>query len=102
MRTNEEAVRHRLSIDKVKRKIGRDRSWDISLADEKQVAQMSTQELAKKLVYSENVVDRYGRPCTIYEWHFDNSSYSSVGKQEVIKACEYWLRKKNTNLLGMV
>lgn len=106
MRTNEEAVKHqleRINSNPVKRKQKlHDKSWDISLLDNHQVGKMTTQELAKKLVFGSNEVDGYGRTCTVYRWHFDNSNSWGYGKQGVIKTCEYWLRKKNTQLLGHI
>ena len=63
---------------------------------------MTTQELAKKLVFAENQVNEYGTAHTVYKWHFDNSNYSYLGKQGAIIACKYWLRKKNMQLLGNV
>lgn len=45
-------------------------------------------------------MNEFGTAQTVYKWHFDNSNYSGLGKQSAIVACKYWLRKKNTQLLG--
>ena len=104
MITNEEAVRSQLKIinsNAVKRKEKlRDKNWDASLLDSNQLRKMTTQELAKKLVFAENQMNEFGTAQTVYKWHFDNSNYSGLGKQSAIVACKYWLRKKNTQLLG--
>ena len=106
MTTNEEAVRYQLKIinsNAVKRKEKlHDKNWDDSLLDSNQLRKMDTQELAKKLVFAENQVNEFGTAHTIYSWHFDNSNYSSLGKQSAIVGCKYWLRKKNTQLLGNI
>ena len=104
MMTNEDAVRYQLKIinsNAVKRKEKlRDKNWDVSLFDNNQLRKMDTQELAKKLVFAENQINEFGTVHTVYKWYFDNSNYSSLGKQSTIVACRYWLRKKNTQLLG--
>lgn len=106
MITNEEAVKRQLEFintNSVKRKEKlHDKNWDSSLFDSHQLSKMTTQELAKKLVFAENQVNEFGTAHTIYKWHFDNSNYSDLGKQSAIVACKYWLRKKNTQLLGDV
>ena len=106
MMTNEDAVRYQLKIissNAVKRKEKlRDKNWDNSLFDNNQLHKMDTQELAKKLVFAENQVNEFGTAHTVYKWHFDNSNYSDLGKQSAIIACKYWLRKKNTQLLGNI
>ena len=106
MITNEEAVRSQLKIInsnavKCKEKL-RDKNWDDSLLDSNQLCKMTTQELAKRLVFAENQVNEYGTAYTVYRWHFDNSNYSDLGKQSTIVACKYWLRKKSTQLLGNI
>ena len=102
--TNEEAVRSQLKIisnNAIKRKEKlHDKNWDATLLDNNKLCKMNTQELAKKLVFAENQVNEFGTAHTVYKWHFDNSNYSSLGKQEAIVACKYWLRKKNIQLLG--
>ena len=104
MITNEDAVRSQLKIinsNAVKRKEKLyDKNWDVSLLDSNQLRKMTTQELAKRLVFAENQVNEFGTTQTVYKWHFDNSNYSGLGKQSAIVACKYWLRKKNTQLLG--
>lgn len=104
MITNEEAVRCQLKIigsNSIKRKEKlHDKNWDVTLLDSNQLSKMTTQELAKKLVFAENQMNEFGTVQTVYKWHFDNSNYSDLGKQSVIVACRYWLRKKNTQLLG--
>lgn len=106
MITNEEAVRNQLKIissNPVKRKEKlHDKNWDNSLFDGKQLRKMTTQELAKKLVFEANQFNENGTVYTIYKWHFDNSNYLGLGKQGTIVACKYWLRKKNMKLLGNV
>lgn len=106
MITNEEAVKHQLEFinnNSVKRKEKiHDKNWDNSLFDSHQLSKMTTQELAKKLVFAENQVNEFGAVHTVYRWHFDNSNYYNLGKQSAIVACKYWLRKKNTQLLGDV
>ena len=101
---NEEAVRNQLKIissNAIKRKEKlHDKNWDISLLDNNKLCKMTTQELAKRLVFAENQVNEFGTTQTVYKWHFDNSNYSDLGKQSAIVACRYWLRKKNTQLLG--
>lgn len=104
MITNEEVVRCQLKIissNAVKRKEkSRDKNWDDSLFDNNKLCKLTTQELAKKLVFAENQVNEFGTAQTVYRWHFDNSNYSDLGKQSTIVACKYWLRKKNIQLLG--
>lgn len=104
MITNEDAVRCQLKIignNAIKRKEKlHDRNWDASLLDSNQLKKMSTQELAKRLVFTENQVNEFGTAQTVYKWHFNNSNYYSLGKQSAIVACKYWLRKKNVQLLG--
>ena len=104
MITNEEAVRNQLKIvgnNSIKRKEKlHDKNWDVTLFDSNQLSKMTTQELAKRLVFAENQVNEFGTVHTVYKWHFDNSNYSDLGKQSTIVACKYWLRKKNTKLLG--
>lgn len=104
--TNEEAVRSQLKIisnNSIKRKEKlHDRNWDVALLDSNQLNKMTTQELAKKLVFAEQQVNEFGTAQTVYKWHFDNSNYSNLGKQSAIVACKYWLRKKNTQLLGSI
>jgi hypothetical protein len=106
MITNEEAVRNQLEFinsNPVKRKEKlHDKNWDISLLDNNKLSKLTTQELAKKLVFAENQVNEFGAAHTVYKWHFDNSNYSDLGKQSAIVACQYWLRKKNTQLLGNI
>ena len=106
MITNEDAVRSQLKIissNVVKRKEKlHDKNWDITLLDNNKLCKMSTQELAKKLVFAENRVNEFGTAQTVYKWHFDNSNYSDLGKQSAIVAYKYWLRKKNTQLLGNI
>ena len=104
MITNEDAVRSQLKIissNVVKRKEKlHDKNWDVTLLDNNKLYKMTTQELAKKLVFAENQVNEFGTAHTVYKWHFDNSSYLGLGKQSAIVACKYWLRKKNVQLLG--
>ena len=104
MMTNEDAVRCQLKIinsNAVKRKEKlRDKNWDNSLFDNNQLRKMDTQGLAKKLVFTENQMNEFGTVHTVYRWHFDNSNYSDLGKQSTIVACQYWLKKKNIQLLG--
>ena len=104
MMTNEDAVRYQLKIissNAVKRKEKlHDKNWDASLLDNNQLRKMDTQELAKKLIFAENQINEFDIVHTVYRWHFDNSNYSGLGKQSAIVACKYWLRKKNTQLLG--
>ena len=104
MITNEDAVRCQLKIisnNSIKRKEKlHDKNWDTTLLDNNQLSKMTTQELAKKLVFAEQQVNEFGTACTVYKWHFDNSNYSDLGKQSAIVACKYWLRKKNVQLLG--
>ena len=104
MTTNEEAVRYQLKIisdNAVKRKEKlRDKNWNNSLLDSNQLRKMTTQELAKKLVFEANQINECGKVYTIYKWHFDNSNYLSLGKQGAIVGCKFWLRKKNTQPLG--
>ena len=106
MITNEEAVRSQLKIisnNAIKRKEKlHDKNWNATLLDNNKLCKMSTQELAKKLVFAENRVNEFGTAYTVYRWHFDNSNYSDLGKQSTIVACKYWLRKKNIQLLGNV
>ena len=104
MITNEEAVRNQLKIissNTIKRKEKlHDKNWDVSLFDNNNLCKLTTQELAKRLVFAENQVNEFGTAQTVYRWHFDNSNYSNLGKQSTIVACRYWLRKKNMQLLG--
>lgn len=104
MMTNEEAVRCQLKIissNTIKRKEKlHDKNWDVSLLDNNKLCKLTTQELAKRLIFAENQVNEFGTAHTVYKWHFDNSNYSSLGKQSAIVACKCWLRKKNTHLLG--
>lgn len=104
MITNEEAVRNQLKIinsNAIKRKEKlHDKNWDISLLDNNKLCKMTTEELAKKLVFAENQMNEFGTVCTVYKWHFDNSNYCGLGKQSAIVACKYWLRKKSAQLLG--
>ena len=104
MITNEDVVRSQLKIissNAIKRKEKlHDKNWDVTLLDSDKLCKMTTQELAKKLVFTENQVNEFGTAHTVYRWHFDNSNYSDLGKQSAIVACKYWLRKKNTQLLG--
>ena len=106
MITNEDAVIYQLeniNINFVKRKEKlRDKNWDDSLLDSNQLRKMTTQELAKRLVFTENQFNEFGKVYTIYKWHFDNSNYLGLGKQGAIVACKFWLRKKNTQLLGNI
>ena len=106
MMTNEDAVRYQLKIissNAVKRKEKlSDKNWKVSLFDNNQLHKMDTQELAKRLVFAENQVNEFGTAHTVYKWHFDNSNYSCLGKQSAIVTCKYWLRKKNTQLLGNI
>ena len=106
MITNEDAVIYQLeniNINFVKRKEKlRDKNWDDSLLDSNQLRKMTTQELAKRLVFAENQMNEFGKVYTIYKWHFDNSNYLGLGKQGAIVACKFWLRKKNTQLLGNI
>ena len=106
MITNEEAVRSQLKIissNTIKRKEKlHDKNWDVSLLDNNKLSKMTTEELAKKLVFAENQVNEYGTAHTVYKWHFDNSNYSDLGKQGAIVACKYWLKKKNIQLLGNI
>lgn len=106
MITNEEAVRSQLKIignNSIKRKEKlHDKNWDTTLLDNSQLSKMTTQELAKRLVFAENQVNEFGTTQTVYRWHFDNSNYSDLGKQGAVIACKYWLRKKNTQLLGNI
>ena len=78
MITNEDVVRSQLKIissNSIKRKEKlHDRNWDASLFDSNQLKKMSTQELAKKLVFAENQVNEFGTAHTVYKWHFDNSN----------------------------
>ena len=98
MITNEEAVRNQLKIissNTIKRKEKlHDKNWDVSLFDNNNLCKLTTQELAKRLVFAENQVNEFGTAHTVYKWHFD--------KQSAIVACKYWLRKKNTQLLGNI
>ena len=104
MITNEEAVRNQLKIvgnNSIKRKEKlHDKNWDTTLLDSNQLNKMTTQELAKRLVFAEQQMNEFGTVQTVYKWHLDNSNYSDLGKQSTIVACRYWLRKKNTQLLG--
>ena len=106
MITNEDAVRSQLKIissNAIKRKEKlHDKNWDVSLLDSDKLCKMSTQELAKKLVFAENRMNEFGTAHTVYKWHFDNSNYYNLGKQSTIVACRYWLRKKNIQLLGNI
>ena len=106
MITNEDAVRSQLKIissNVVKRKEKlHDKNWDVTLLDNNKLCKMTTQELAKKLVFAESQVNEFGTAHTVYKWHFDNSNYSDLGKQGAIVACRYWLKKKNVQLLGDV
>lgn len=106
MRTNENAVRFQLEhINSVPFKCRQklhDKNWDVSLCDNHKVKKMTTQELAKKLVFRETHIDECGRAYTIYKWHFDNSNSWDYGKQGITKACEYWLRRKYTYPLGNI
>ena len=106
MITNEDAVRNQLKIinsNPVKRKEKlHDKNWDATLFDNNKLSKMTTQELAKRLVFAENQVNEFGTIQTVYRWHFDNSNYSDLGKQGAVIACKYWLRKKNTQLLGNI
>ena len=106
MITNEDAVRSQLKIissNVVKRKEKlHDKNWDVTLLDSDKLCKMTTQELAKKLIFAENQVNEFGTAQTIYRWHFDNSNYLGLGKQGAIVACGYWLKKKNVQLLGDV
>ena len=106
MITNEDAVRNQLKIissNVIKRKEKlHDKNWDVSLLDNNKLYKMSTQELAKKLVFAKNQVNEFGTAYTVYRWHFDNSNYSDLGRQGAIVACKYWLKKKNVQLLGNV
>ena len=106
MTTNEETVRYQLKIInsnavKHKEKL-HDKNWDIALLDNNKLCKLTTQELAKKLVFAENQVNEFGTAHTVYRWHFDNSNYSGSGKQSAIVACKFWLRKKNIQLLGNI
>ena len=104
MITNEDTVRCQLKIisnNPIKRKEKlHDRNWDVTLLDNNKLCKLTTEELAKKLVFAENQVNEFGTAHTVYKWYFDNSNYSDLGKQGAIVACKYWLRKKNTQLLG--
>ena len=104
MITNEDAVRCQLKIisnNPIKRKEKlRDKNWDATLLDNNKLCKFTTQELANKLVFAENQINEFGTVHTVYKWHFDNSNYSSLGKQSAIVACKYWLKKKNVQLLG--
>lgn len=104
--TNEDAVRSQLKIisnNAIKRKEKlHDKNWDATLLDSNKLSKMTTQELAKRLVFAENQMNEFGTVHTVYKWHFDNSNYCGLGKQSTIVACKYWLRKKNTQLLGNV
>jgi hypothetical protein len=104
--TNEEAVRCQLKIissNTIKRKEKlHDKNWDSSLLDNNKLCKMTTQELAKRLVFAENQMNKFGTAQTVYRWYFDNSNYSCLGKQSAIVACKYWLLKKNVQLLGNV
>ena len=106
MITNEDAVRSQLKIissNAIKRKEKlHDKNWDVSLLDSDKLCKMSTQELAKKLVFAENQVNEFGTAHTVYKWHFDNSNYLGLGRQGAIVACRYWLKKKNVQLLGNI
>ena len=106
MITNEEAVRYQLKIignNSIKRKEKlHNKNWDATLLDSNKLSKMTTQELAKKLVFAENQMNEFGTVHTVYKWHFDNSNYSDLGKQSTIVACRYWLKKKNTQLLGKI
>lgn len=106
MRTNENAVRfyleHINSNPFERRQKLHDKNWDVSLCDNHKVKKMTTQELAKKLVFGETHINVGGRFYTIYKWHFDNSNSWGYGKQGVTKACEYWLRKKYICSLGNI
>ena len=106
MTTNEDAVRYQLKIissNAVKRKEKlHDKNWDVSLLDNNKLCKLTTEELAKKLVFAENQMNEFGTTHTVYKWYFDNSNYSGLGKQSAIVACKYWLRKKNTQFLGDV
>ena len=106
MITNEDAVRRQLKIigsNAIKRKEKlHDKNWDVSLLDNNKLSKMTTQELAKRLVFAENQVNEFGTAQTVYKWYFDNSNYYNLGKQSAIVACKYWLIKKNTQLLGNI
>ena len=106
MITNEEAVRSQLKIissNTIKRKEKlHDKNWDATLLDNNKLCKMSTQELAKKLVFAENQVNEFGTAHTVYKWHFDNSNYLGLGRQGTIVACRHWLKKKNVQLLGNI
>ena len=106
MITNEDAVRSQLKIidsNAVKRKEKlHDKNWDVALLDSNKLCKLTTQELAKRLVFAENQMNEFGTAQTVYSWHFDNSNYSCLGKQSAIVACKFWLRKKNTQLLGNI
>lgn len=109
MRTNENAVRFYLeyinSVPFKRRQKLHDNNWDTSLLDNHKVRKMTTQELAKKLVFGETHIDECGRVYTIYKWHFNNLNSwgcDERGKQGVTKACEYWLRRKYTDPLGSI
>lgn len=109
MRTNENEVRFYLeyinSVPFKRRQKLHDKNWDVSLLDNHKVRKMTTQELAKKLVFGETHIDECGRVYTIYKWHFNNLNSwgcDERGKQDVTKACEYWLRRKYTDPLGSI
>ena len=107
MITNEDAVRSQLKIisnNSIKRKEKlHDKNWNVwnvTLLDSNRLSKMTTQELAKRLVFAKQQINEFGTIRTVYKWHFDNSNYSDLGKQSAIVACKYWLRKKNVQLLG--